>query len=64
VPTPYNDELFFWWHRQVIAIDDYPYGGIKYTHNLNMPFPLGFSFGDIGITFLYISFFLCVFQLK
>jgi hypothetical protein len=61
VPTPYNDELFFWWRRQVIAIDDYPYVGIDYRGDPDMPRPLGSAYSDIGIIFFffYISFFLC-----
>jgi len=38
VPTPYNDELFFWWCRQVIAIEDFPYGGIAYRGILTFLF--------------------------
>jgi hypothetical protein len=33
VTTPYNDEFFIWWCRQVISIEDYPYDGIDYTGN-------------------------------
>jgi hypothetical protein len=48
VPTPYNDELFFWWCRQVIAIDNNSYGGIKYIGDLDMPMTLCSIYGDIG----------------
>jgi hypothetical protein len=41
VPTPYNDEFFFWWHRQVITLDDYPYAGIDFRGDLDMPLPPG-----------------------
>jgi hypothetical protein len=47
-PMPYNDEFFHWWCRQVIAIDDYPYGGIDYQGHHDMPLPLGYSFGEIS----------------
>jgi hypothetical protein len=63
VPTPYNDEFFFWWRRQVIAIDDYPYARINYRGDPNMPLPLDSTYGDIGmIFFLYIFHFLCFFK--
>jgi hypothetical protein len=36
VPTPYNDEFFFWWSRQVMALEDYPYAGIDFRGDLDM----------------------------
>jgi hypothetical protein len=30
VTIPYNDEFFFWWSRQVMALDNYPYVGIEF----------------------------------
>jgi hypothetical protein len=46
----------------VISIDKYPYVGIKYRGDQDMPFSLDSTYGDIGMKkFLYISFF-CVFQ--
>jgi hypothetical protein len=48
VPTPYNDEFFYWWRGQVIAIDNYPYRGIDYIGDPDMPFPPGSAYGDIG----------------
>jgi hypothetical protein len=48
VSNPYNDEFFFWWPQQVIAIEDYPYGGIVYRGDPDMDFPPGYAYGDIG----------------
>jgi hypothetical protein len=62
VPTPYNDEFFFWWRRQVIAIDDYPYAGIDYRGDPDMPFPPGSAYGDIGKKCFYIFHFFVFFQ--
>jgi hypothetical protein len=62
VSTPYNDEFFFWWNRQVIAIDDYPYARINYKGDPDMPFPSGSTYGDIGMKFFYIFPFLCFFE--
>jgi len=59
VLTPYNDEFFFWWHQQVIAIDDYSYGGIDYKGLTNITFPLGSSYGDIGKKCFIFFIFLC-----
>jgi hypothetical protein len=48
VSTPYNGEFFFWWRRSVIAIDDYPYGGVEYRGDPNMPLPPRYTYGDTG----------------
>jgi hypothetical protein len=58
VSTPYNDDFFFWWRRQVISLDDYPYAGIDFRGDPDMPLPPGATYGDIGNKFLNISFFL------
>jgi hypothetical protein len=58
VPTPYNDEFFFWWSRQVMALEDYPYAGIDFRGDPDMSLPPGSTYGDIGMQkFLNISFF-------
>jgi hypothetical protein len=54
VPTPYIDDFFFWWCRQVIAIDKYPYAEIDYRGDLYIPLPPDSTYGDIGIIFFYI----------
>jgi hypothetical protein len=57
VPTPYNDEFFFWWHRQVIGLDGYPYEGINYRGDPDMPLPPSSTYGDIGkYIFIYLIF--------
>jgi hypothetical protein len=50
VLTPYNDDFFFWWSWQVIALDEYPYAGIDIKGDLDMPLPLGSAYGDIGMS--------------
>ena len=56
--TPYNDDFFFWWGRQIISLDDYPYVGIDFRGDLDISLPLGAAYGAIGKQyFLYISFF-------
>jgi hypothetical protein len=62
VPTPYNDEFFFWWHRHVIAIDEYPYAGIDYRGDPDIHLPPGFAYGDIVMKSFYIFHFLCFFK--
>ena len=62
VPTPYNDEFFFWWCRQVIAIEDYAYVRIDYRGDLDIPLPPGFTYGDIGKKYFYIFHFFVFFE--
>jgi hypothetical protein len=59
VPTPYNDDLFLWWIRQVIALDDYPYEGIDFRGDTDMPLPPGSTYKNIGMSniFEYFIFF-------
>ena len=48
VSNPYPTDFFPWWRRWIIAIDDYPYAEIDFQGDLDMPLPLGASYGDIG----------------
>ena len=48
VANPYLTEFFPWWWRQLIAIDDYPYEGIDFRGDPDMPLPPGTAYGDIG----------------
>jgi hypothetical protein len=58
VSTAYNYDFFFWWRWKIIALDDYPYVGINFQGDLDIPLPPGAAYGDIGNKFLNISFFL------
>ena len=46
--NPYLGDFFLWWRRKIIAIDEYPYEGIDFRGDPNMPIPLGSAYGDIG----------------
>ena len=48
VANPYPAEFFPWWRRQIVAIDDYPYAGIDFMGDSDMPLPPGSAYGDIG----------------
>ena len=48
VANPYPEDLFPWWQWQIITIDDYPYAGIDFRGDPDMPLPLGAAYGDIG----------------
>ena len=48
VANPYPTDFFPWWRRQIIAINDYPYVGIDFRGDPDMPLPLGGAYGDIS----------------
>ena len=48
VANPYPADFFPWWRRQIVAIDDYPYVGIDFYGDPDMPLPPGVAYGDIG----------------
>ena len=71
VANPYPADFFPWWRRQIVAIEDYPYVGIDFRGDPDMPLPPGLVYGDIGnesrpLLFLkylkYLSF--CVFLIN
>ena len=57
VANPYPAEFFLWWQRQIISIDGYPYAGIDFRGDPDMPLPPGSAYGDIGnepqLTFIF-----------
>ena len=46
--NPYPVEFFPWRWRQIVAIEDYPYAGIDFHRDPNMPLPPRVAYGDIG----------------
>ena len=48
VANPYPAGFFSWWRRQIVAIDDYPYVGIDFWGDPDMPLPPGSAYGNIG----------------
>ena len=48
VANPYPADFFLWWRQQIVSIDEYPYGGIDFWGDPDMPFPLGSAYGEIG----------------
>jgi hypothetical protein len=60
VVTPYNDDFFFCWWRQIISLDNYPYMRIDFKGNLDMSLPPRATYGTIGKK-IYIFHFLFIF---
>ena len=48
VSNPYPVDFFPWWQRHIIAIDDYPYVGIDFHGDPDMPLQPGVAYGNIG----------------
>ena len=48
VSNPYPTDFFPWWWQQIISIDDYPYVGIDFRGDPDIPLPPGATYGDIG----------------
>ena len=48
VANPYLADFFPWWRRQIVSIDDYPYAGIYFQGDSDMPLPPRSTYGDIG----------------
>ena len=46
--NPDPTDFFPWWQRQIVSIDDYPYAGIDFCGDTDMPLPLGAAYGYIG----------------
>jgi hypothetical protein len=45
----FDDKFFDWWSRQIPAIEDYPYAGINFSRDPDMPVPPGVERGEIGM---------------
>jgi hypothetical protein len=44
----FDDKFFDWWARQIPVIEDYPYAGINFTRDPDMPVPPDEERGEIG----------------
>jgi hypothetical protein len=65
----FNDDFFAWLSRQIPMIEDYPYAGIDFSRDPEMPVPPGEALGEIGKSPLLLFFFclhmlfLCLFEI-
>jgi hypothetical protein len=54
VQEAFDDKFFDWWAHQIPAIEDYPYTGISFLRDPDMPMPPGEERREIGTHyFLY-----------
>jgi hypothetical protein len=47
----FDNKFFYWWARKIPVIKDYPYAGIKFSRDSNMPVPPGEERGEVGNMF-------------
>jgi hypothetical protein len=48
----FDDKLFDWWARHILVIENYPYAGINFSRDPDMPMPPGEERGELGMSFL------------
>jgi hypothetical protein len=48
VHEAFDDNFFDWWARQIPAIEDYPYTGIIFLRDIDMPMPPSEECREIG----------------
>jgi hypothetical protein len=48
VHEAFDDKLFDWWAHQILVIEEYPYAGINFLRDTDMPMPLGEECREIG----------------
>jgi hypothetical protein len=44
----FDDDFFVWLSRQILVIEDYPYAGIDFLRDLEIPIPPGEKGGEMG----------------
>jgi len=44
----FDDKFFNWWARQILVIENYPYDGIKFSRDPDMPVPPREERGELG----------------
>jgi hypothetical protein len=54
VQEAFDDKLFDWWAHQIPVIEDYPYTGISFLRDPDMPMPPGEEHREIGTHYFYI----------
>jgi hypothetical protein len=57
VKQDFDEKLFDWCAHEIPMVEDYPYAGIKFLRDPDIPIPLGEECGEIGMYFLDFFFF-------
>jgi hypothetical protein len=57
VQEAFDDKFFDWWAHQIPVIEDYPYAGISFLRDPDMPMPPGEEHREIGKHILKLFYF-------
>ena len=49
VHSVYDDEFYFWWERQLPALEQFPYDGLDFRGDIDLVLPPGGAWGESGI---------------
>ena len=49
VQSVYDDDFYFWWERQLPALEQFPYAGLDFQGDTNLVLPPGRAWGESGI---------------
>ena len=47
----YDDDFYFWWERQLPALDQFPYAGMDFYGDPDLVLPPGGAWGELGKQF-------------
>ena len=51
----YDDDFYFWWERQLPALEQFPYAGMDFHGDTDLILPPGGAWGELG-NFLFSNF--------
>ena len=58
VQSAYDVDFYFWWERQLPALEQFPYAGLDFRGDTDLVLPPGGARGELGIFIFKISKFL------
>ena len=44
----YDDDFYFWWERQLPALELFPYAGMDFRGDTDLVLPAGGAWGELG----------------
>ena len=48
VQSVYDDDLYFWWERQLPALEQFPYAGMDFRGDVELVLPPGGAWEELG----------------
>ena len=53
----YDDDFYFWWERQLPALEQFPYAGMDFRGDSDLVLPPRGAWGELGNFFLIFNIF-------